>query len=143
MKTKVPYRTVQRQASSKTASQTRKRPAGVAVAQGVSSVQRREMTTMLDWLRTRRPGGYRWVARHTSRGPQAFGWWERVATGKRDVRPTVEDLRSLRRLYDLLVEEHDIDDQVLTLLLDVLEHRSAMDAALTKLVKLIRAKGQK
>lgn len=106
----------------------------------ITVLQRIDLQTMVLWLKDQRPGGYRWLARHTPRGATAFGWWQRVATGKRDVKPARADLEAVRRLYDLMQEEHDIDEQVLTLLLDIIEHRGAMDAALSKLIRLIRGK---
>jgi len=111
-------------------------------SQVITTLQRIEMEQAILWLKDQRAGGYRWVARHTPRGARSFGWFQRVAAGHRDVKPTRADLDAIRRLYDLMQEEHDLDDQVLTLLLDIIEHRGAMDASLSRLITLIRAKGK-
>jgi hypothetical protein len=109
----------------------------------VTPLQRSELQQMILWLKDQRPGGYRWLASHSPRGRAAFGWFQRVATGCRDVKPLRADLDAIRRLYDLMQEEHDLDDQILTLLLDIIEHRGAMDASLSRLITLVRVKGKR
>lgn len=105
-------------ARSKNASQNRKRNAGGSVE--CTRFQRREMESMLKWMVANRRGGYRFIAKHTI-GPARFGWLQRVATGKRDVRPTKDDFDKVRRLYDLLQDEHDISTERLEKLLRLTE----------------------
>jgi hypothetical protein len=133
-----------RDVRSKTARQIRQRSAGIPdKPKAITDLQRQEMSQMILWLKGQRAGGYRWIARHTPRGANSFGWHQRVAAGHRDVKPTRADLDAIRRLYDLMQEEHDLDEQVLTLLLDIIEHRGAMDYSLSRLITLMRIKGKK
>ena len=89
---------------------------------------------MVLWLRERR--GYRWLSRYTGRG---HGWWQQVGAGKRKrVAPNHSDLTNVQRLYEIMQADQSIDSEALTLLLDVVEARSQMDQALTKLINLVR-----
>ncbi len=133
------YRTNKSSRPKNTTRQSRQRKTFIADDQKpIAAPQRRNLQAMVLWLKDRRRGGYRWLARHTPRGAPAFGWWQRVATGKRDVKPTRADFEAVRRLYDLMQEESDMDENRLALLLDIIEHRGAMDAALSKLIRLVR-----
>jgi hypothetical protein len=101
----------------KTASQSRKRVAvGSDEREAINSLQRREMQDALNWMVSEREKSYRWIAKHTI-GASRFGWLQRVATGKRDVKPTKSDLVAVRRLFDLLQEQNDIDGKRLDYML--------------------------
>ena len=106
----------------------------------ISTLQRRELRDCVLWLKEQR--GYRWVAKHTRGKARSHTWWQAIAIGRRDVIPTLLDLRAARQLYDIMQDEHDIDEQMLTLLLEVIEHRAALDGALTKLLQLVRSRSK-
>lgn len=90
--------------------------------------------TMVLWLQDRH--SYRWLEKYTGR---THGWLQQVGAGNRKrVAPNHADLTNVSRLYEIVQADQALDAEALTLLLEVMEARARMDAALTKLISMAR-----
>jgi hypothetical protein len=96
------------------------------------------MSEMTRWIAERR--GYRWLAKFTTR---SFGYWQHVAVGDGQVKPRLDDYNTLKRIHDILKDDANLDSDIVMLLLEIMEHRGRMDAALARLINLIRHKAVK
>jgi hypothetical protein len=97
------------------------------------------MAEMVNWIVSCQRGGYRWLAKFTTR---SFGYWQHVATKSGRVKPTVSDYTAIKRVYDVLRDGADLDAEMIVLLLDVMEARGRMDSALARLLGMVRRKGR-
>ena len=102
-----------------------------------TAYQLRRMSEMVRWIVTGRRGGYRWLAKFTTR---SFGYWQHIATKSGRVKPTVSDYNTIRRIHDILRDGAALDTEMVGLLLEVMEHRGKLDAALARLLGLVRRK---
>ncbi len=92
------------------------------------------------WIKTTRKVGYRWFERFGHK----FGWWQHIGAGNfRRVHATLEDYLSIKQIYEVMQEDARLDAETLTLVLDLLEKRSALDNSLLKLLALVRTRAKK
>jgi len=97
--------------------------------------QVRRMAEMVNYIR--KEHGYRWIAKFTTR---SFGYWQHVATGDKQCKPRVDDYNRIKMIHGILIDGAALDSEMVGLLLEVQEHRAGMDAALAKLINLVRRK---
>lgn len=95
--------------------------------------QVRRMSEMALWIAERK--SYRWIAKFTTR---SFGYWQHVAARDGQVKPRLDDYTTLKRIYDIVRDGAALDSEMVALLLEVMEHRGRMDAALARLLNLVR-----
>ena len=97
--------------------------------------QMRRMADMIHYIR--KEHGYRWIAKFTTR---SFGYWQHVATGDKQCKPRVDDYNRIKMIYGILIDGAAMDSEMVRLLLEVMEYRGQMDAALARLLNLVRRK---
>jgi hypothetical protein len=102
----------------------------------VKSVFRlRQMRDWVKWI-TSLPGwSYRKLSTKTRR---KFGWWQHIGSGHFQVCVYRQDYDRLKDIYDLLQINADLNRREVGLLLDIIEYRGKMDAALSKLIVIER-----
>lgn len=100
--------------------------------------QVRRMADMARWIAEHR--GYRWLAKFTTR---SFGYWQHIATRDGQCKPKLDDYLTLKRIYDILQDGANLDSEMVALLLEIMEHRGQMDAALARLMMLVRRRNVK
>lgn len=87
------------------------------------------------WITSQQGWSYRTLASKTRR---KFGWWQHIGAGHFRVRVYRQDYDRLKDIYDLLQVNANLDRREVGLLLDIIEHRGKMDAALGKLIAIER-----
>ena len=100
-----------------------------------TAYQVRRMAEMVRWIR--KEHGYRWIAKFTTR---SFGYWQHIATGDKQCKPKIDDYNRIKTIYGILKDGAALDTEIVSLLLEVQEHRGRMDAALARLLNLVRRK---
>lgn len=100
--------------------------------------QVRRMADMARWIAERR--GYRWIARFAG---HSFGYWQHIATRDGQCKPKLDDYLTLKRIFDILQDGANLDSEMVALLLEIMEHRGQMDAALARLMALVRKRNVK
>ncbi len=94
-----------------------------------------QMRDWAKWITSQQGWSYRILASRTRR---KFGWWQHIGAGHFRVCVYRQDYDRLKDIYDLLQVNANLDRREVGLLLDIIEHRGKMDAALGKLIAVER-----